>query len=156
MTPTVKEFTKTIKDFLRSHAHRKDLKRLVENVDESKSESKSKLPTLAVSTLKRHEVEAMLHLKLTANDPDLGIVPPMPLPTGLRYILRVINATVDQNDISEAKIRICLNMLLICAQYHVRLNTTHHGRSLYLKPESTWRYGPVKDHHKKGQFVWEA
>ncbi|KAJ5173439.1 hypothetical protein N7492_006032 [Penicillium capsulatum] len=148
MAPRVKELTEAIKNFLRGNAGRKDLEQLVEN-DEDKPESKSKLPALAVSSPDRHRIESILRLQRTADDPDLRNVPPMHLPTGLRDVLRVINATVDQTDASEANIRISLNMLLIYAQYHVRLESTPSGRSLHLKPESTWSYGPAKDRGTK-------
>lgn len=59
-----------------------------------------------------------------------------------------VDRNVHPSDMSEAKIRISLNMLLIYAVDLVRFGAppAHppSPQSLRLKPESTWSYGPAK------------
>lgn len=75
MTPTVKEFRATIKNFLSGKAAKKDLEQLLED----KPGKNLPLPTLAVASLTEHQVQEMLRLTNTAEvDEDLQ-APSMPL-----------------------------------------------------------------------------
>ncbi|KAJ5450671.1 uncharacterized protein N7458_007120 [Penicillium daleae] len=107
--------------------------------------TKPKVKQLAVSKLKRREVENLLNLEWTGADPELKAIHPVPMSAELCNVLRKVDNAACHSEASEALIRLTLNMLLVYAHDTVTSQISTTARPLSLQAERTWVYDVEKD-----------
>ncbi|KAJ6125720.1 hypothetical protein N7523_003340 [Penicillium sp. IBT 18751x] len=109
------------------------------------NEQKSKLAAIPISSLELGEVQVMLGLELTLEDPELAAVTAVPMSPELNKIQKA----TWRGHSNEAIIRITLDALIVHALDTVSSSHSTSSRPLCLEAERQWGYGPVE--RKKGR-----
>ncbi|KAJ5819605.1 hypothetical protein N7474_005196 [Penicillium riverlandense] len=139
MAPPLKRIRDVIRSFIeRDKTEDAELLKLAKDL-----EKEAPLPSLAISSLNLGDVQVILNLKFIRTDPELSLVPSIPLTPALNDQIELIDEVLNNSVSNEASIRWKLNALMMHAHRMATADKTASNQPISIQTESLFSMGPV-------------
>ncbi|KAJ5930455.1 hypothetical protein N7466_005948 [Penicillium verhagenii] len=110
--------------------------------------SRTKYPTVAITTLNVQDVQQSLCLELDVEDTEMEAIQPLPLPSYLIRTLSLIKKASGSSKINEASTRWVIDAIILEA-YEEATRDLKNAQPLSVQCERNYQVGPVVLNHKK-------